>query len=713
MRKQLSQLCLWFVLCLAGALPAASATAQPAEIIAVFDIDKLDTPIDDATMTRLNNYMFGRLVSAGFKLTPQSQVRDRVVDLKRESHRDCYDQSCQIELGKAVAAHKSLSSRLIRIGNSCSLQSAIYDLRTETTERGAEAKGPCTEEGIAASIDKVVAKFKGEIVPTATASGGRVETSQVIDRGADIVNVPTDETAFFVIHSNPSGATVSINGKEIGQTPQHLEYPLGKYIVVAELGRLYHPARQEVLLNKRGAKATVTLDLKPAFGSAIITSSPSKAQVWLDGESAGETPLVISKKLSGTYQVRLQLPDYLPSEGELVIEDGKETKYNRQLAANWGQLRVTSDPPGATVYLDDIAVKDKTTPCTLDRVKPGVHIVKFALAGHGERTEKTTVERGQTSSVSTTLQPMLGYLVVTSTYTDGTVCEGDIKLDGKSVGQTPWGGDVLAVPHTVEVQCPKGSGRQQVVVVHNKRSEANVTIETGSVEWVRIPGGTFNMGSSDSYVNEKPVHRVTVPTFEMTKTQVTVEQYKACVDAGACTAPDTGGYCNWGQSDRGKHPINCVDWQQAQAYAKWAGGRLPTEAEWEYAARSGGRDWKYPWGNENATCDRAVISEGGNGCGRNSTWPVCSKPRGNTTQGLCDMAGNVWEWVQDWYHDSYNGAPTDGSAWEKPTGSYRVNRGGSWYYRARYVRAANRLYGDPRYRDYNVSVGFRLARSVR
>jgi len=711
MRKQLSQLCLWFVLCLAGALPAASATAQPAEIIAVFDIDKLDTPIDDATMTRLNNYMFGRLVSAGFKLTPQSQVRDRVVDLKRESHRDCYDQSCQIELGKAVAAHKSLSSRLIRIGNSCSLQSAIYDLRTETTERGAEAKGPCTEEGIAASIDKVVAKFKGEIVPTATASGGRVETSQVIDRGADIVNVPTDETAFFVIHSNPSGATVSINGKEIGQTPQHLEYPLGKYIVVAELGRLYHPARQEVLLNKRGAKATVTLDLKPAFGSAIITSSPSKAQVWLDGESAGETPLVISKKLSGTYHVRLQSPDYLPSEGELVIEDGKETKYNRQLAANWGQLRVTSDPPGATVYLDDIAVKDKTTPCTLDRVKPGVHIIKFALAGHGERTEKTTVERGQTSSVSTTLQPMLGYLVVTSTYTDGTVCEGDIKLDGKSVGQTPWGGDVLAVPHTVEVQCPKGSGSQQVVVVHNKRSEANVAIETGGVEWVRIPGGSFNMGSNDGYPNEKPVHRVTVPTFEMTKTQVTVEQYKACVDAGVCTAPNSGGSCNWGQSDRGKHPINCVDWHQAQAYAKWAGGRLPTEAEWEYAARSGGRDWKYPWGNENATCERAVISEGGDGCGRDSTWPVCSKPKGNTTQGLCDMAGNVWEWVQDWYHDSYNGAPTDGSAWERPTGSFRVFRGGSWCGVARFVRAADRQYVVPGYRC--AYLGLRLARSVR
>jgi len=474
MRNRALRLYLCCVLCLAGALPAVSAVAQSADIIAVFDIESSDTSLDEATMTRLNNYMYGRLASAGFKLTPQDQVRERVVELKRESHKECYDQSCQIELGKTVAAQKSLSSRLIQIADLCLLQSVIYDLRTETSDKGADARGPCTAAGIMASIDQVVAKFKGEPLTKVAASGGRVEAGQVFDRGADIVNEPTDESGFLIINSAPAGATISINGKKVGQAPLHLEYPAGQYIVVAELGRLYHPSRQAVSLTKQGAR--VTLDLKPAFGSAKITSSPPKAQVWLEGELVGETPLEIPQKLSGTYELRLQLPDYLPSESELVIKDGQESSHHKKLVSNWGQIHVTTDPPGAAVYLDDVLLEDKTTPCLLERVKPGVHIVKFSLPGHGERSEKTTVVRGKDASISTKLQPMLGRLVVTSSYPDGVVCEGSLKLDGKVVGQTPWLGDVLAVSHKVEVQCPNGWGSEQVVVPHNGRSEVNVPV---------------------------------------------------------------------------------------------------------------------------------------------------------------------------------------------------------------------------------------------
>ena len=144
----------------------------------------------------------------------------------------------------------------------------------------------------------------------------------------------------------------------------------------------------------------------------------------------------------------------------------------------------------------------------------------------------------------------------------------------------------------------------------------------------------------------------------LSNTEVTVGQYRACVKAGACSEPDTGKYCNWNESGREDHPINCVDWNQARTFAKWVGGDLPSEAQWEYAARSGGRDWKYPWGNESASCEYAIMDDGGNGCGKDRTWAVCSKPKGNSKQGLCDMAGGVWEWVRDEYK-SYDSNKTD------------------------------------------------------
>ena len=136
------------------------------------------------------------------------------------------------------------------------------------------------------------------------------------------------------------------------------------------------------------------------------------------------------------------------------------------------------------------------------------------------------------------------------------------------------------------------------------------------------------------------------------------------------------------------------------------GYRLLTEAEWEYAARSGGKSQKYPWGNEEATCSRAVMYGGDSGCGEERTWPVCSKPAGNSTHGVCDLAGNVWEWTQDTWHDTYAGAPTDGTAWEGDT-SYRVYRGGSWHSSASRLRASNRNGNVPSLRWYR---GFRLAR---
>lgn len=255
------------------------------------------------------------------------------------------------------------------------------------------------------------------------------------------------------------------------------------------------------------------------------------------------------------------------------------------------------------------------------------------------------------------------------------------------------------------------------------------------IEWVTINGGKFMMGNDDvgrgledaksihfwvgvhgcdgDFEDVWPSHEVAIKTFDMSKTEVTVEQYAECVIKGPCTEPPAGAYCTWGKPGRQLHPITCMGWDQANQYARFKGGRLPSEAEWEYAAKSGGKNQKYPWGNDKPTCDKAVMQgNGGYGCSKYSTMPVCSKTAGNTAQGLCDMAGNVWEWVQDKYQDSYKGAPADGRAFEG-AGSLRVLRGGSSYNIPcpSYMRTDSRRGEAPGVCADNI--GFRLARSSR
>lgn len=235
-----------------------------------------------------------------------------------------------------------------------------------------------------------------------------------------------------------------------------------------------------------------------------------------------------------------------------------------------------------------------------------------------------------------------------------------------------------------------------------------------AAEWVQIQGGKFLMGGGrgeKGFENAGPMREVSVKTFEMSRTHVTVAQYAQCVTAGDCSEPGSDDYCNWGAEGRQDHPVNCVDWRQAAAYAAFRGAKLPSEAQWEYAARGQGRVQDYPWGGEAPDCGRVVMSAGGYGCGSGGTSPVCSKPAGNTAQGLCDMAGNVWQWVRDSYSDSYSGAPSDGGAF-KGEGFVQVLRGGAFNlgdaapFKVYYRNGSGR--GD-RY----AYIGFRLAREPR
>ncbi len=246
------------------------------------------------------------------------------------------------------------------------------------------------------------------------------------------------------------------------------------------------------------------------------------------------------------------------------------------------------------------------------------------------------------------------------------------------------------------------------------------------LQLIFIQGGSFMMGKSWGDNDEQPEHHVEVNDFYMSKTEVTVEQYQKCFELGICSKPNEGKGCNWLNQNKEKHPINCVNWQQARVFAKWVGGDLPSEAQWEYAARSRGQEIEYPWGNEQASCKYAVMEDPEDGCGKYSTWHVCSKIMGNSKQGLCDMAGNVWEWTLDNRHKDYKGAPTNDKAWcdlddcqdmksnetnqqiETDLSSQRIHRGGGWRSYSD-MRARNRPYYSASSSDYDF-IGIRVVR---
>jgi len=252
-------------------------------------------------------------------------------------------------------------------------------------------------------------------------------------------------------------------------------------------------------------------------------------------------------------------------------------------------------------------------------------------------------------------------------------------------------------------------------------------------EMVDIPAGEFQMGCNSAVDaqcgdDENPYHAVTLSAYKIGKYEVTVGEYQKCVTNGACnnsgeythyccTNTDNS-YCNYGAQGKGSHPMQCVTWYGAKAYCEWIGGRLPSEAEWEKAARgTDGR--KYPWGNTpEASCDYAVMDDsnaGGDGCGTGGSMPVGSKPNGVSPYGVHDMIGNVWEWVNDWYgEDYYEITPTNNPAGPE-TGANRVLRGGSWlsrydftYNNVLLLRVSNRSNYRPDSSTYYYS-GFRCA----
>ncbi len=232
---------------------------------------------------------------------------------------------------------------------------------------------------------------------------------------------------------------------------------------------------------------------------------------------------------------------------------------------------------------------------------------------------------------------------------------------------------------------------------------------------VYIPAGWFWMGCNpkDPYcanvvtppnrvlTDEKPYHEVYLDAYYIDKNDVTVSEYKKCVDAQGCTPPVMRKYGNWNGAGRENHPVTWMNWYQVKAYCKWAGETLPTEAQWEKAAR--GTDGRfYPWGNH---------WDASKGCfDKSSTCVVGSYPQWASPYGVMDMSGNVWQWVNDWYDEHYYSNSPDHNPKGPMSGYQHIFRGGSWTAGSASLRSALRFAIEPPFK--NLNIGFRCVRNV-
>jgi formylglycine-generating enzyme required for sulfatase activity len=231
---------------------------------------------------------------------------------------------------------------------------------------------------------------------------------------------------------------------------------------------------------------------------------------------------------------------------------------------------------------------------------------------------------------------------------------------------------------------------------------------------VLVPAGEFTMGSNDGSDDEKPVHQVSLDAYYLDKYEVTVGQYAKFLKATGFNGPPM--WATMDQPSHQKRPIVNVDWSDASNYCEWAGKRLPTEAEWEKAAR--GTDGRiYPWGNEPPNTLRANYGQ--------EKWnnhtalvPVGQLKDGKSPYEIYDLAGNVWEWVSDWYDPDYYATSPPQNPKGPENGKYRVLRGGSWDLAPEHLRSTRRdfniplapTYESPAYRNFNS--GFRCAKNL-
>jgi len=568
-------------------------------------------------------------------------------------------------------------------------------------------------------LKPVPGSYPGVVAEKADFKSGKQLTSLNVRAGQDVALKLIrleHKVGSLSLTSIPPEATVLVNGRERGKTPLTVQnLKVGEHTVKFTLSEHFSSEEQVNITADEITKLNSTLRGKP--GSLLVESTPANASVYVDGELKGRSGEWLYGIEAGKRTVRVSRDGYKTASRPIDIPpNGQETLSVTlpKLPPKTGHIIFSSRPADAEIYID--GEKIGTTPMTLKNQPIGVYEVEIKASKHKVWRGNVTVKNRQTSEVKAILRALPGKLKLTAIdeETFSEISGVEVKIDGKSIGTTPLDKEISAGKYTIQLRkrgyksaerkvkiAPAGLETISVTMEIQKGPTPTRIREKDNAKMMLIPAGEFLMGSDNGDSDEKPVHTVYLDAYCIDAYEVTVGQYKKFIQATGHRAPNWSSVSKYSPTD--KHPIVYVSWEDAMAYAKWAGASLPTEAQWEKAARGGLVGNEYPWGDK-LSHDYANYD----GTGGRDQWeytaPVGSFPANG--YGLYDMAGNVWEWCLDAYEsDYYSRTPKRNPVNNNFTNvKGRVVRGGSWDYSLS-LRCANRF--DIILSFRSIIVGFR------
>ena len=456
---------------------------------------------------------------------------------------------------------------------------------------------------------------------------------------------------YVVFQMQPQNAVVTLEGEMLstvgGTATKMMKFGTYSYRVQAPD---YLPEEGKITVNDPKQKHVVNVTLKPNFAQVTLTVG-NNAEIWINGELKGSGSW--SGNLgAGIYEMETRLPNHRPATAtrDIVASNVPQTIQLEAPMPIYGELDVNSMPAMADIYIDGNRMGQ--TPQLIEKLLIGEHQIRIARQGYADYNGTITIREGETTPMSATLS------------------------------------------NATTITNPQAANLPMEDIVQSRR-----TINVGNVSFtmIRVDGGTFQMGAtseqgSDAYDSEKPAHQVTLSPYYIGETEVTQELWRAVMGK------------NPSNFKGNRLPVEQVSWKGCQSFVEKLNKktglkfRLPTEAEWEYAARGGKKSQGYKYSGSNNLSEVAWYSENSG----SSTHDVKTKQPNELD--IYDMSGNVWEWCLDWYGSYSAGSQTNPTG--ASSGSLCVDRGGSWDDFAWGCRASYRGSFRPDIRYF--SLGLRL-----